>query len=358
MSIALRRLLAQRLIGEPFGNAESAVGWLTAVQAQDYAGAKWGLGQRVADATDAALDGAFQRGKLLRTHVLRPTWHFVLPADIRWLLALTAPRIQAKNAGIYRQFELDPRTLRKSEKVLAKALQADGPLTRAELGSALAGAGIGAEGIRLGYVMMHAELEAVICSGPRRSKQFTYALLDERAPSGKVLARDAALARLTKRYFESHGPATASDFAWWAGLTLADARRGLAQVESALVRQDLADKTYWSGKRRPPPKLAGPVLRLLPNYDEFLIAYNDYSPSFDRKLLTRKVGRRDEVLASHLIVRDGQVIGGWRRTLVKDGVAIEARLLAKLDARAKRDLHAEAARLGRFLDLPASLRQL
>ncbi len=357
-SIALRRLQGQRLIGEPFADPARAVGWLTAVQAQDYAGAKWAIGQRVAGATDAIVDAAFQQGKILRTHLLRPTWHFVLPSDIRWLLSLTAPRVHAKNAGMYRKLELHAATFRKSEKVIEKALAADGPRTRVELTSSLERAGIAAGELRGGYLMMHAELEALICSGPRRGKQFTYALLDERAPSSQALTREQALERLTRRYFDSHGPATAADFAWWAGLTQSDVQRSLLQVGAALVEETIDDKTYWSGRVRAAPKPKTPTLHLLPNYDEALIAYKDNSASFDPALFTRRVGSREEVFANHLIARDGRLIGGWRRLLEKRTVAIEARILRKLDARDQRRLEREAERLGRFLDLPATLRQL
>ncbi len=357
-SIALRRLHGQRLIGEAFSDVKSAVGWLTAVQAQDYAGAKWAIGQRVAGATDAIVDAAYQQGKILRTHVLRPTWHFVLPADIRWLLSLTAPRVHARNAGMYGKLELDAATFKKSEKVISRTIGADGQRTRVELAAALERAGVSAAGLRAGYLMMHAELEAVICSGARRGKQFTYALLDERAAPGVALSRDQALGRLTRRYFESHGPATAADFAWWSGLTLGDARRGLLQAGSELVEETIDDKTYWSARSHAVPKPKTPTLHLLPNYDEALIAYKDYGPSFDPSLFTRRVSSREEVFANHLIVRDGKVIGGWRRTLDKKAVSIEASLLTKLDARSRRGLAAQTARFGRFLGLPASLHML
>src|SRR6516164_8126900 len=105
--VATRRLRAQRLTGEPFATAQEAVGWLGAVQSQDYAGAKWALGMRARGLTDADLDRLFDAGAILRTHVMRPTWHFVRPDDIRWLLALTAPRVRAILAHDDGALELD-----------------------------------------------------------------------------------------------------------------------------------------------------------------------------------------------------------------------------------------------------------
>jgi hypothetical protein len=204
-SVILRRLAAQRLTADPFDAPAQAVGWLGAIQAQEYAEAKWSIGQRVRDCTDADVETAFARGQILRTHVLRPTWHFVTPQDLRWMLALTAPRVQAVNRYAYRRFELGEALLARSLDVLAAALAGRQPLTRPELAEALARSGIDVQGLRLGYVLMHAELEALICSGPRRGRQHTYALLADRCADAPALGRDEALAELTLRYFRSPG---------------------------------------------------------------------------------------------------------------------------------------------------------
>ena len=222
------RLRNQSLAVSRLRTPGEVVAWLGAAQAQDYAGAKWALGLRAKGLTDAAVEQAFDEGAILRTHILRPTWHFVAPADIRWMLALSAPRVHAVNAYAYRTFELDAAVLARSRAALERALAGGRQLTRLELAKVLQRAGVQADGPRLAHVMMHAELDAVICSGARRGKQFTYALLEERAPRAKVLPRDEALAELTRRYFASHGPATLRDYVWWSGLTARDARAGMA----------------------------------------------------------------------------------------------------------------------------------
>jgi len=149
------------------------------VQAQDFAPAKWAIGRRTKGATDVQLDRAYAAGTILRTHVLRPTWHFVLPADIRWLLAATAPRVQARNAFRYRQLGLDDATLERSGSLLGGALCGGRQLTRREAAETLTAAGIAVDGQRLAYVLMNAELNGVICSGAPRGSQHTYALLRE-----------------------------------------------------------------------------------------------------------------------------------------------------------------------------------
>ena len=196
--------------------------------------------------TEAELDRAFDEGAILRTHVLRPTWHFVAPADIRWMLALTGPRVQARSVPYHRRAgarqgcpDAQPARLRALAR-RGEAPDAHGART------ALTRAGIAVDSLRLAFLVMHAELDQVICSGPRQGKQFTYALLDERAPRVRALERDEALAELTKRYFASHGPATVRDFVWWSGMTVKQAKAGLEMLGRAAASDTVDGVTYWS----------------------------------------------------------------------------------------------------------------
>jgi hypothetical protein len=345
--IALIRLRNQRLVGPGLDTPAAVVGWLGAVQSQDYGGAKWALGQRMKRASDAAIERAFDAGEILRTHVLRPTWHFVLPSDIRSLLELTAPRVKAAMRYYDRQLELDDASFARCHEAIRGGLKGERHLTRNELGRVLFEAGIEAQGQRLGHIMMRAELDAVICSGPRRGKQFTYALMDERVPASPTFAREDALAELTRRYFMSHGPALAQDFAWWSGLTISDANQGLELARESLSELTVESRTYWYAGSARPPKVTRPILHLLPNYDEHLVAYKERSAAFDRERVA-SLGRRENVLANHLITLNGQVVGGWRREGSKPGAAIETTLIAKLNAAERKALQAAEARLTKF----------
>ena len=198
--IAYERLLRQRIEGKGLENPAQVVRWMGAIQAQDYAGGKWAVGLRCFRCTDDDLEEAFSKGEILRTHIMRPTWHFVAPEDIRWMQSLTAPRVNAINAFYYRRLELDRALFKRSNASLNKALRGGKQLTRAELRAVLEDAGIATRDLRLTFLMLRAELDAVICSGGRRGKQFTYALVDERAPQAKDLNRQEALAELTERY--------------------------------------------------------------------------------------------------------------------------------------------------------------
>jgi hypothetical protein len=353
--IVWQRLHNERLLGAPFATPERAVAWLGAVQAQDYSGAKWAIGQRIERSSDAVVERAFQRGRILRTHVLRPTWHFVMPADIRWMLELTAPRIRALMAHYDRKLELDAKLVRRSNAALVRALRGNSHLTREELAAVLSGIGIHAKGQRLGHLVMHAELDAAIVSGPRRGKQFTYALFDERVPAQKRRSGESALAELTKRYFQSHGPALLQDFAWWSGLKVSDAKAGVEMVTPRLEKEQIDGKTYWFAPFEPKPRAAEPTVHLLPNYDEYLISYKDYAPVTDPKLFAGLSAAEKSVLFNHLVVRNGQVIGGWRRSIEKDAVDVELRLLTTLKRAERSAIRKAAERYAQFLGLPLRL---
>jgi hypothetical protein len=346
------RLHNQFLSQRPCTRPDQIVERFGAVQSQDYAGAKWALAQRVKEVrTDAALDRAFNEGKILRTHVMRPTWHFVSSKDIRWLLMLTGPRVHAGNASMYRKLGLDKNILRKSYKVLEKALRGNKQLTRSELGVSLARAGIPADGLRLTYFMMSAELDGVICSGARRGKQFTYALLEERAPQVKPVKREQALAELVRRYFSTRGPATLRDFTWWSGLTLAEAKHGIEMIKSELVSEVLEEQAYWFLDSVSPARERTPAAHLLPNYDEYFIGFRDRS-AIARVALQAGVRADNPALISHVIIMDGQIVGGWRRTLTKNAVILERKLLIDLTPGQERALAREADRYSEFLQLP------
>jgi hypothetical protein len=235
--------------------------------------------------------------------------------------------------------------------VLEKALQGSQHLTRAELGAALERAGILAEGQRLGSIVMSAELDGVICSGGRKGKQFTYALLEERVPQVKPLKREEALAELVRRYFTTRGPATLKDFTWWSGLTLADARLGMEMVKDQFVKEVLDDHTYWFIDSVTPAREKSPTAHLLPNYDEYFIGFRDRSAIGE---VAKQAGVKsdDPSLIANIIIMDGQIMGGWRRTITKNAVILERKLLKELTRSEERAFTREVDRYSEFLQLP------
>ncbi|GHJ46885.1 hypothetical protein Cs7R123_42270 [Catellatospora sp. TT07R-123] len=350
-SLAFWRMRNLGLLDQPAVGAAAIVGGLVAVQSQDFGPAKWSLGDRDPAATDAQLDAAFAHGDFLRTHVLRPTWHFVSPDDIAWLLALTGPRVHQLIAYYYRQQGLDDAVLSRGDDVLVQALSGGRQLTRKELVPHLAAAGLPTGTLAVTHLAMHAELEGLICSGALNGRQQTYGLVADRAPHARELDPDAALAELTLRYFTSHGPATVKDFRWWSSLTLADIRRGLDLVGDRLHSLTADGLTYWFAGAPPAAPPDGPVVHLLQGYDEYLVGYSESKFLLD---LARRGGSRlDRPAANGVLLVDGQFTGHWRRTVSRQGVLFDLEVYETLTPPQEAALSATADRHGRFLGLPA-----
>jgi len=348
--IADQRLRNQRITRPGPRGPEKLVAWMGAVQAQEYGPAKWGLGLRLpGSTTDAAIERAIDRGRILRTHVLRPTWHFVTANDIRWMLELTGPQVHRRMSSYDRLLGLHTGVMTRAVDVIERALGEHRYLTRRELGVELGRAGLPDRSSHLAHIAMYAELEGVICSGPRRGKQSTYALLSDRAPKARRLPRDEALAELARRYLRSHGPATVRDFVWWSGLGTADARRGLEMNRARF--HDVDGLRYWS--------LVGTAggisnrkaaVHLLPVYDEYLVAYRDH----------QVVPRPAYVLGGflHALVIGGQVAGTWRMTPGPKGLVVDVTARRRLTPVERRGLAHAAARYGEFLRAAVSAKLL
>lgn len=349
-----RRLAAQGISPSLPDDPVEIVRRLSAVQAQDYAGSKWSIGLRGTGLTDTVIDEAIDSGAILRTHVLRPTWHFVLPADIRWLLDMTRTRVHALNRSMYRKLELEGATMSRGHEVITRALEGGNHRTREELGSALGEAGIPASGQRLAYIVMAAELDALICSGPRRGKQFTYGLLDERAPEVRVPDREAGLAELARRFFTARGPATSRDLAKWSSLTVREAQSAVESVRSDLLEEKAGGESHWSSldPDRPTERVSG-TAHLLSIYDEYLSSYKEHGGIVDREHAARLTGMGAAL--SYVVLVDGRIAGTWRRTIGRKGVNLVIEPFEKPSSRSRREVDSAARRFGRFLELPVSL---
>ncbi|MEO5564267.1 MAG: winged helix DNA-binding domain-containing protein [Chitinophagaceae bacterium] len=312
------RLVNQQIAGSVFRKPEEIVNWLIAMQAQEFAMAKWAIGLRVPGSTDSIVEKAFNDGTILRTHLMRPTWHFVCPEDIRWLVKLTAPRVHALMAFMNRQLKLDSKIFTRSNDVIIKALEGGKFLTRIELQSALKKEKIIAEGPRLGHIMMNAELESIICSGPRQGKQFTYALLEERAPAVKALSREESLSAFATRYFTSRWPATVQDFAYWSGLTIKDAKTGAASLPGHFIKKIINGEEYILPGIIDVPKKKMKNTFLMPDYDEYGMSYKDRSAI----LPDDKYKKKASPVSYHMMVIDGVIGGTWQRTMKGNTVQV------------------------------------
>jgi len=348
VDILHQRLMNQMISHPVLTKVADVVKHLGAVQAQDYAAALWAIGLRLPNSTEAKVDEAIANGDVLRTHVMRPTWHFVPPDDIRWMLKLSASRIHKQMAATYRQVEVDAKLFARTNSLIGKALESGEHLTRSEIKSVLERAGISLVRERLGFLLIAAELDALVCNGKRKGKQFTYALLDNRAPKSNRLSPEEARATLAKRYFTSHGPATARDYAWWSGMTLTEAKASIEIIKRDLVSRDLEGQLYWSPKAVTPIKRKPQTIYLLPNFDEYTVAYADRKLIFDQTHKP-KLDVRGQAIFQYAIILDGRIVGTWRRTLKKGSVIIEPVKFSKLNDRQERAFIKAAEHYAKFV---------
>ncbi|MFA9431110.1 winged helix DNA-binding domain-containing protein [Egicoccus sp. AB-alg2] len=343
-AIARWRVRTLRLAGQGHASPEAVVGGLLGVQAENHGQASWAVATRTNGLTETEFARRFDAGTVLRTHVLRPTWHFVRPGDIRWLLELTAPRIRRTFRLHERELGLDGAAIERSRSVIASSLAADGPLTRAALGERLREAGLPAVNLALAVLMADVELEAIVCSGPLVDGQHTYALLDERAPSARRRDRDEAVAELVVRYFTGHGPATERDLTYWATMTVTDVRAGLAAAGDRLASFEHDGRTYWHGGEVPDDGPLEPRGHLLQTLDEY---HNGYQDSRDVLDVDGIVPRSRRTVGMALV--DAQMVGGMRRRVEPDRVVFEVELFRGLAPDERAALHDAAERYGDFL---------
>jgi len=338
-----RRLATQRLDGSGLPSATEVVRLLGCVQSQEYTHALWSLGMRTSGLTAADVQREFDRGNFLRTHILRPTWHFVAAEDIRWILQVTAPRVQKLNQTIYRQQGLDPATLDNGLAVIIEELRGGRYRTRVELGEALADQRLPSQGIRLAYIVMNAELEGVICSGPMRGAQLTYALLDERAPRSAAKAGDAA--ELARRFFLGHGPASIQDLARWSSLTVGQCREAIDAIEDRLDRIAVDGVQLWCDPAAPRPRTSPGVL-LLPLYDELTLSY----PLINFPKADGHPHPPGEDLFVGCVIIAETNVGLWRRILRGRKMIMEIALAPGVLPRSKAFVEAAAGELAAFVD--------
>jgi len=315
------RLINQRIVGTEFKTPKEIVSWMGAMQAQDYPMAKLAVGLRLLDITDQQIEAAYNKGEIIRTHLMRPTWHFVAADDIYWMLDLTAGKIKSSLTSRHIELELSPSVLAKSNDIIERALSKGGSLTRDELALKFRNANINVAGNRLSHLLLCAELDGLVCSGPITDKKLSFSLLHDRVPLKKLLTRDESLAELAKRYFKSHGPATFQDFVWWSGLSVTEARKALESVRLNFISDTIGSQTYWFPDSFSEVDNHKPSIHLLPAYDEFLISYKDRSATLSQTDNRKAVS--DNGIFRPVIVINGQVSGLWKRTIQKEKAVVE-----------------------------------
>jgi hypothetical protein len=317
--VANIRLQSQQIAGSKFKTAKNVVKWMGAMQAQDYYMAKWAVGVRLPGSTDNQIQTAINKGQIIRTHVLRPTWHFISPEDIYWMLELTAPQIKVMARSRDKELELTEKIYTKSNSIIQRALEDGEHLTREELMTELIKAKIATDNNRSSHLLLRAELEGIICSGAAKGKSRTYTLLEKVVTKNKMFSKDESLAKLAKKYFTSHCPATLNDFIWWSGLSVANAKHALEMVKSNFISETIGERTYWLTNSFSIPT-SDKSCYLLPAYDEFMISYRDRSASLNFEHNKRTISING--IFNPIVVINGQITGLWKRTIKNNEVII------------------------------------
>jgi hypothetical protein len=325
------------------------VRWMTAMQAQDFPGARWAVGLRLPGSTDATIESALADGNIVRSWPLRGTLHFVAGEDLHWMLSLTRNRMVKRSASTFARERLTIAVLERAEGAARAALTGGGVLSRDELYELLTESGVSPLGQARYHALWYLCQVGALCLGPPRGKTQTFVLLDEWVKQPRRLGRDEALAELALRYFLSHGPATDRDFSWWSSLTLADARNGLAEVRSRLRHLQVDGNDYYCSPDLPDsPPPAG--TRLLPGFDEFLLGYTDRTVALAEEHSPLVFPGKNGMFLPTIVV-DGAVAGVWKRTMTVRQVTFSLEPFAPLPPAATSAMREAADEYAAFVGL-------
>ncbi len=352
ISIPAIRLHQQGIAPHRFTTPAEVVRWMGAMQAQDYHQAVWAIGARLPNGTLAQVEQAIAEGHILRTWSQRGTIHFVAAEESHWRVALSADRMIAKDARRLEELELTHSLIEQCGEHLRRVLAGRNRLTRSALMQDLEDQGISTTGQRGYHILVQLALRGLLCIGPQQDKEQTFVLLDDWAPNPCRLTRAESLVELARHYFTSHGPATVQDFAWWASLTLTDARAGLEGAKPALISEKVNDQTYWLTAAVAAANATTSGLVLLPGFDEYLLGYTDRDAVLEREHVTKVCPGGNGVFFP-MIVIDGQIVGTWKRTFKKQTVIISRQPFTHLMPDQDAAFEATARRYAAFHGLEA-----
>lgn len=346
----------QQLAKSKFKKPEDVVAWFGAMQAQDYPGALWGVALRTPATTASDVERAIAERKIVRSWPMRGTLHFIPGADARWMLELLTPRINDSGGWETRRkfLGLEESDIKKGSRLISRALESAKILTRQELYDVLDRGGVSPAKQRGLHILSKLAHEMLICFGPHKGKQATFVLLDEWLSGAKRMDREASLAELAKRYFTSHGPATIHDFAWWSGLKVSDARRGLDAIASELEQETFEKTTYWMPRSGSRVSVPSPDAHLLPAYDEYLVAYRDRSAAVELDHAPKVFASTNGIFSPVLVI-DGKVVGTWGRLAKKTKTVVSIKPFGKLTWSQKDVIARRVRRFGDFLGMETEL---
>ena len=310
LNITKQRLLNQMILKPTSESPHDIVEWMGAVQAQDLAMCQWAVGVRMKHPALSAVKTAMDKGEVIRTHLNRCTWQLVAAEDVRWMIELHRERNIRGLNGWCRQNEGEPSAslIQESNQLLCKTLTGKS-LTFDEIAPLYQQIGISNQH-QIRHLLVYAEFHGVVCSGDGQTNKRTYALLDERVPTGEHISKEEALRRLATKYFRSHAPATLADFVWWTGLTATECKKAIQQMASELTEAKIDGGIYYLHKDNIVGRMTSHCL-LLPPYDELLLGYKDRSAVLDKEFVHK--AHNTFGIFYPIVVGGGRVIGNWSR---------------------------------------------
>ena len=344
------RLHNQLLTQSPFSTPIDVVRWFGAMQAQDYYASQWALGIRLPGSTEADIEMALNNGQIIRSWSFRGTWHYMAPEDVQWMLSLVARRLSTLYNSYYRKLELDDKILLKSKKVIIKALEGGKNIGRKDLEKIIREKGISTEGLRSNFILLRAALDGIICQGPRKGKETSFVLAGEWIKKNRKLNREESLLELTKRYFQSHSPASVKDFSWWSGLSTLDAKKGIEMCMGFLDEVKINSSILYFTKNTSAISKVSSNFHLLPAFDEYMVAYNDRNFMIENNRNAKIIPTVFEMLRPG-IFDNGILKGNWKRTIKKDKVIVEHTPFAKMNKSDLQSFSKAAEKYSKFLNL-------
>ena len=353
--ISHHRLVSQKLLETDSNFPEEIVRHLGAMQAQDYGMAKWAIGSRC-DATEKEIEDVINSGKIIRTHILRPTWHFVSADDIHWMLDVSGPQVKRIILSETKKYGYDEKEFERINSNIEKILAGNNHLTREEIIQELNIKKVSGEYyLSPVLIMMYAELSGLVCNGKMKGKQITYALLEEKVskPQSK-LTKEEGLAKLAKRYFESHGSATILDFSWWSGFPPTTVRLAINSIESELNSVEIDNQKYWFGTNFTEVDNFCESVHFLPAFDEILISYKTREVSILQEHQSKAFTNNG--IFKSIILENGKVIGTWKRTLKKDHAKIETQFFNETEDHKKSILFEGIKSFEKYLETKISIK--
>lgn len=321
------RLYNQLLTTHSLKEPQEIVSWMGAMQSQSLDLAKWAIGTRLENKTVADIDETLNTGKVIRTHILRPTWHFVSAEDIHWMYDLSNPRLKPIYQSYARMIQVEEEFIYRTIPFLEGMLQGGNHFTKQEITEALACRNIVCDINALNQVINYAEMEGIVVNGRLKGKQQTFTLLEEFAPCKQKLHKEEALERLARKFFTSHAPATINDFAWWSGLSLTECKQALDMIKNDFICETANGRSFWmKSDIKTPPADENSAL-LLPPFDEFVVSYKDRSELIEENHYGKVMTKNG--LFSPTVMLNGEIIGSWKKSIRKGSPKVELSFFEK-----------------------------